>query len=154
MATDKLKFLSKKQAELIKHVGSTIIGTPIDALGDDYIKEIDSFLDYLPPWVQKDFKLLFFSFNFIFVRFFFTFRFTSFTKMNKQQKINYIKKWQHSKIPLMRSGATGLKGVVGWGYYSQNKDFLESIQYPGKTIGREDKTPTLLFGKEPWKPTN
>src|SRR3970040_1999446 len=89
----KLKFLSKKQAHLIEHVGSAIIGTPIDQLGDDYIKEIDDYLFTLPTWVQKDFKLLFWSFNFLFLRFYFMFRFTSFTKMNYKNKMTYMKKW-------------------------------------------------------------
>ena len=149
-----LKFLSKKQAQLIEHIGSTIIGVPIDKLGENYLKEIDEFLFTLPKWVQKDFKLLFWSFNSPFLRFYFMFSFRSFTKMNNKQKLKYIKKWGNSRIPLMRSGAMGLKGVVSWGFYSQNEAFLEEIKYPGSTIGRENETPTLLYGKEPWKPSN
>lgn len=148
------KFLSTKQANLLEHVGSAILGVPIDKLGDRYLEEIDYFLDSLPDYVQKDFKLLFWSFNFIFLRLYFTFKITSFTKMNDAQKIKYLKKWGRSHIPLMRSGVVGLKGVVSWGYFSQNQEFLDEIKYPGSTIGKEDKTPTLLFGKEPWKPTN
>ena len=156
MATNQttFKFLNKKKATLLEHIGSTIIGVPIDQLGDRYIEEIDEFLFTLPKWVQKDFKLLFWSFNFPFTRFFFMFRFTSFTKMNEDQKMKYIKKWSKSRIPLMRSGFMGLKGAVCWGFYSQNKAFLEEIKYPGKTIGREHETPTFLYGKEPWKPSN
>lgn len=148
---NQLKFLSKKQAKLLEHIGARIIGVPIDQLGSDYLKEIDDYLDTLPKWVQKDFKLLFWSFNFPFTRFYFRLRFTSFTKMKPDQQTNYLKKWGSSRIPLMRSGFVGLKGVVSWGYYSQNKEFLEKIQYPGSTIGRENITPTFLFGKEPWK---
>jgi hypothetical protein len=150
----KFKFISKKQAKLLEHIGSAIIGVPFEDLGEGYIQEIDDFLSTLPKWVQKDFKLLFFSFNLIFLRLFFTFKVTSFTKMNTKQKINYMKKWGNSRIPLMRSGIVGLKGVVSWGYYSQNEAFLKEINYPGSTIGREDITPTHLFGKKPWKQTN
>lgn len=153
-AQHQLKFLKKKQVTLLEHVGSAIIGVPIDQLGDRYIEEIDEFLYTLPPWVQKDFKMLFFSFNLIFIRLYFTFKITSFTKMNENQKMKYIKKWSRSRIPLMRSGIIGLKGVVSWGYYSQNEGFLQEIKYPGKTIGRENVTPTHLYGKEPWKPSN
>ncbi len=155
MSSDRtnFKFLSKKQATLLEHIGSAIIGVPINKLGDRYLEEIDNFLYTLPKYVQKDFKLLFWSFNFIFLRLYF-FRIRSFTKMKDEQKIKYLKKWGNSHIPLMRSGLVGLKGVVSWGFYSQNKEFLEEIKYPGSTIGKEDKTPTLLFGKEPWKPTN
>ncbi len=149
-----LKFLKRKQAELLEHVGSAILGVSIENLGDRYIEEIDEFLFTLPKWVQKDFKLLFWSFNSPFLRFFFVYKFTSFTKMNDNQKMKYIKKWGGSHIPLMRSGIIGLKGVVSWGYYSQNEAFLEEIKYPGKTIGRENLTPTHLYGKEPWKPSN
>ena len=148
-----MKFLSNKQAKLLEHVGSSILGVPIDKLGSDFIKEIDDYLDTLPKWVQKDFKLLFWSFNFPFTRFFFRLRFTSFIKMKPDQKLGYLKKWGKSRIPLMRSGLTGLKGVVAWGYFSQNKGFLEAIQYPGSTIGQEHLTPTLLYGKQPWKLT-
>ena len=150
----KFTFLSKKQAILLNHIGSTIIGVPIDKLGDGYLDEIDSFLTTLPPWVQKDFKLLFRTFNLIFLRLFFTFKITSFTKMKPKQQAKYLKKWGNSRIPLMRSGFMGLKGVVSWGFYSQNKDFLDAIKYPGSTIGKVHLTPTLLYGKEPWKPTN
>ena len=148
------KFLSKKQSNLLVHAGSVILGVSPESLGDAYLNEIDDYVFTLPKWLQKEFKLLFWSFNSLFMGIFFIKRLKSFTSMSPKQQEKYVSKWAHSRIPLMRSGIIGLKGVCGWGYFSQNEAFLNEIQYPGSTIGREDKTPTLLFGKEPWKPSN
>ena len=46
-----------------------------------------------------------------------------------------------------------LKAICGWSYYSIEENFKKEIpDFPGKTIGREKETPTLLHGKENWKP--
>ena len=54
----------------------------------------------------------------------------------------------------MRTGYNTLKSISGWSFYSLEKKIIQEIpSYPGRTIGREQETPTLLEGKEPWKTT-
>ena len=74
-----------------------------------------------------------------------------FTGLSPEQRNKFLQKWQQSRIPLMRTGFAGLKSMVGFGYYAQDKA-LKEMNFPGITIGREHLTPTLLFGKQPWSP--
>jgi hypothetical protein len=149
--TGSLSFLSKKEAEVLVTVSEIILGVPKDSLGEDFILEADRYLSGMPGFLAKDLHLLFFIFNMRLTGLLLVLRFKKFSKMNYKMKEKYFRKWIHHWIPLLRTGAIGLKSLAGWAYYSQEKNLLIEVpDFPGRTIGKEQKTPTLLFGKQPW----
>ena len=141
-------YLSENESILLKFAGESILGIPIEYLGSKYTKEIDSYLSTLPEWLRKEYKLIFKISNLKLTGFVYTKRFKNFTKLSKQQRQKFIKTFSTSRIPLLRSAFFGLKSICAWGYYSQDNSIQD---YPGNTIGREHETPTLLFGKHPWR---
>ncbi len=146
-----MKELSEKESEVLIHAGEVILGVSREKLEERYIEEIDSYLVGLPPWIKSQIHLLLRMFNLRLTSFFLMLKFEPFTKMNLQEKQRFIEKWAYSRIPLLRSGMTGLKSLCAWGYYSQEEHWKD-FDFPGPPLGQEDKVPTLLYGKQPWKP--
>ncbi len=146
-----LEFLSPSRLETLEAVAEAILGVPRAELGDDFKFNVDEYIIGLPLHLQKDLKRLFFSLGSPFVSLFFVGRFSRFSRLSITQRRSYLKKWSLSRIPLLRTGYVALKSLCGWGYYSQESVHAE-LDYPGPTIGREDETPTLLYGKQKWHP--
>ncbi len=144
------KELKDRETKVLIHAGEAILGVPREELGEKYLEEIDDYLSGLPPWLKKDIHLLLRFFDSRILSLFLMFKFKPFTKMSRDEKEAYLKKWAFSKISLMRSGMTGLKSLCGWGYYCQEEHWKD-LDFPGPPLGQEDKVPTLLYGKHPWK---
>ncbi len=66
--------------------------------------------------------------------------------MDPVQRLNYAKSWGTSRIPLLRTGYVALRSLCGWAYYS-NEEHGREVGHLGKTLGREEETPTLLSKK-------
>ncbi len=146
-----LEFLSHKRLVTLEAVAEAILGVPKSELGDEFKYNVDEYILGLPSHLKKDLSLLFFALSSPFVSLFFVGRFSSFSRLSVSRRRSYLKKWSVSRIPLLRTGYAALKSLCGWGYYSQESVHAE-LDYPGPTIGREDETPTLLYGKEKLKP--
>ncbi|MCY3412440.1 MAG: hypothetical protein INQ03_12455 [Candidatus Heimdallarchaeota archaeon] len=143
--------LSPKEREFLLALGEAILGVPKDELGDQFLHEADAFIHNLEGFLINDIQLLIKIYNARLTSFFLTCSFTPFMKKSLESRQKYCSKWIYSKIPLLRTGGTAFKAVCGWSYYGSEQSWKE-LNYPGKTLGREHETPTLLFGKEPWKP--
>ncbi len=135
---------------MLVHAGEQILGISREELDEKYLQEIDAYLQGLPKWLKTQIHLLLRVFNSRLLSLILSFKFKPFTKMNADEKGRYLKKWAFSKIPLMRSGMTGLKSLCAWGYYCQEEHWKD-FEFPGPPLGQEDKVPTLLYGKHPWK---
>ena len=149
--SDSLKFLSPRRLETLEAVAEAILGVPRPELGDDFKFNVDEYVVWLPSHLQKDLKLLFSVLGSPLISLFFVGRLSRFSKLSVTRRRSYLKKWSLSRIPLLRTGYMALKSLCGWGYYSQESVHAE-LDYPGPTIGREDETPTLMYGKEKWRP--
>ncbi|MFW9928389.1 MAG: hypothetical protein ACFFD1_03275 [Candidatus Thorarchaeota archaeon] len=148
----KLSFLSKKEAISLIHIAEIILGIPKDKLGEKFIEEADHYLSGMPKFFSRDLHLLFFLFNSRIFALIQVRRFKKFTAMNPDLKLKFAEKWAFSRIPLMRTGFNTLKSISGWAFYSLEEKIHDQIpDYPGKTLGREKDTPTLLFNKENWQ---
>lgn len=149
-----LSFLSNKNAITILHVGEVVLGIPKEELGNDFILEVDNYLTGLPKFFFRDLKILFFLFNSRLMSIIMMRKLKKFTKMKKADKERFLEKWAFSRLSLIRMGYLTLKSISGWGFYCQEDKVKRHIpDFPGRTLNREQKTPTLLFGKEPWNPT-
>ena len=147
-----LSFLSKKNAKTILNVGEVILGIPKDDLGDDFILEVDQYLSGLPKFFFRDIKILLFLFNSRITSIMMMRKFKKFISFKYQEKEKFLEKWAKSRVFLLRMGYLTLKSVCGWGFYcNESKVKREIPDYPGRTINREQETPTLLFGKEAWE---
>jgi hypothetical protein len=142
------KYLSENESLILKHAAETILGIPLDQLGSKFVEEIDDYLYNFPEWLKKEYKLIFRIFNMRFSGLIFIRRLKNFTKMDTGQKVKFVRNFSSSRLPMIRSAFYGLKSICAWGYYSQDDVFVD---FPGKTIGREHETPTLLYGKEAWR---
>ncbi len=145
-----LKFLKPKNIPLLLSIGEIILGIPEDELGEDYIREADRIILTFEDFLQFEVKKLLYLFNSSLTSLFISFSFKKYTKMSKENRAKYCEKWMYSKIGLLRTGFVTIKAISAWAYYSSTKSW-EEMDYPGETIGREHLTPTLLFGKEPYK---
>ena len=143
------KAFSSKEFHIIRKVAEIILGVPQEELGTNFEQEVDEYVFMLPDYMKKDLHLLLKMFNLRIFVFMFLGKIKPFTGLSTEQRNKFLQKWQQSRIPLMRTGFAGLKSIVGFGYYSQDKA-LKEMNFPGTTIGREHLTPTLLFGKQPW----
>ena len=151
MPTKEIKTFSTKEHQIIKMVAETILGVPWEELGDYFEQEVDEYVFMLPGYMKNDLHVLLKIFNFRVTTLILAKTLRPFTKMSPQKRTTYLQTWQQSRIPLMRTGYAGLKSIVGFGYYAQDKT-LHEMDFPGTTIGKEHLTPTLLFGKQPWSP--
>lgn len=142
-------FLKPKEVEVFYCLGETILGVPRDELGDEFINEADAFIDNLDEFLQKDIRILLILFNSRITSLIFIGKLKKFTSLSQNDREKFYKKWLLSKIPLLRTGGGALKAICGWSYYSNEKSWKE-INYPGKTLGREHETPTLI--DKPWEP--
>lgn len=144
-----LKFLKKKESDLLVSLGHMMLGMDEEELGSEYIREADAFITNLDDFLQADIRQLFTLFNSRVLSLILIRRITKFVDMDLEIQKKYFSKWVKSRIPLFRTAASTLRALCGWSYYSLEKSWDE-INYPGRTIDREDITPTLLFGKEKW----
>lgn len=145
-----LKTLQKSDFELLWSLGELILGIDKDELGEEFIHEADAFISNLDDFLIDDLKRLLKLFNSRFISFLRILKFTRFVDMTKALQEKYYQSWTGSRIPLLRTGSSTLRALCGWSYYSLEKSW-DDLEIPGKTIGREDKTPTLLEGKQPWE---
>jgi len=145
-----LDFLERADIEVVLHLGQMILGIDTEELGPEFIVEADAFIANLEEFLQDDLKQLLGLFNSRLIAFLLMGTFKHFVDMTPEQQATFYNKWVYSRLGLFRTGASTLKALCGWSYYSLEKSW-EAINYPGKTIGREDKTPTLLQGKQPWQ---
>ncbi|MFW9779319.1 MAG: hypothetical protein ACFFE8_10745 [Candidatus Heimdallarchaeota archaeon] len=143
------QYLSDHEGIILEQAAETILGVPIDQLGSEFLPEIDDYLYNSPEWLRNEYKLIFRIFNMKIMGLVFIGRLKNFTNMEIDQKTKYVINFACSRLPMIRSAFTGLKSICAWGYYSHESAFAD---FPGKTIGREHETPTLLYGKEAWKP--
>ncbi len=148
-----MQFLSGNKSQIVMALGEVVNGVPREELGNRFLKEADSFIMNLDDFLRKDLGTLLHLFNSRIMVLLLTGKFKNFTSMDMEEGGRYISKWSGSRIPLFRTAAKTLAAVAGWSYYC-NDSAWEEMNYPGKTIGREHLTPTLLYGKEPWRPEN
>ena len=147
-----LSFLTLSEVNIIRYASETILGVPLEKLEKNFILETDRYINNLPKYLQKDFKRLLKMFDSKILAVVMIHRYKSFTTMNTKEREIYFKKWLLNRIPIFRTGANALKSLCGWAFYSQEIGQQE-MNYLGPTYTREHETPTLLFNKEPWKPT-
>lgn len=146
----KLIFLKEKHIDLIKKVGETLLGVPYDELSEEYILGFDSYVNGLEDFLQKDVKTLFWMTNSRFLSIFLVFRIKKFNSLNLKKRTKFLRKMSLSHIPLLRTSYVTWRALVSWAFYTTT-DLTKEMDYPGTTIGREDETPTLLFGKHKWQ---
>ena len=147
-----LIFLKPKQAELMFDVGQTILGIPKKERGKEFILEMDRYLSGMPKFFHRDLKMLFFLVGSRISSLIWVHRFSKFQKLSSDKQEQLLEKWSKSRISLIRTAYMTLKAICGWSFYSQEEKFKQEVpDYPGRTIGREKDTPTLLFGKENWQ---
>ena len=144
------KFLKHKEKDFLLSLGEALLGYTKEELGDEFLMEADGFIDNLDDYLQKDLRLLIAVFNARLTSFIFTGSFSKFTSKSLEKREKYYLKWAESRIPLLRVGGTAFKAVCGWSRYGTEESW-EEMNYPGKTIGREHLTPTLLEGKSAWE---
>ena len=149
MNTPPLDIMTKKEAEIVLSLGEVLLGYEQDELGSEFIAEADAFLGGLEPFLQSDLKLLLRIINMRSINFLFTGKFKKFTSQSSKSRKKLFEKFVYSRISLLRTGGSALRALCGWSLYSIEKTWAE-LDYPGITIGREDETPTLLYGKEKW----
>ncbi|MHA2502363.1 MAG: hypothetical protein ACXAE3_05825 [Candidatus Kariarchaeaceae archaeon] len=142
--------LSDKDTGIILALGEMILGYTPEELGDEFVKESDQFLGGLDEFLQSDLKRLLKIINSPVTNFLFTGSFRSFVKQPVESRRKLYNKFVYSKISLLRTGSAALRALCGWSLYSLDMSWKE-LNHPGITIGREDETPTLLFGKEKWR---
>lgn len=149
-----LKFLTHKDAELLKALANPILSKSDADLDSNYVAHIDEYLFKLPSHLQSDIKMLLRILNMPGALFPFVFSFKKFTDLREAQQRKLLKKWMNSPIPLLRTGYSALKAICAWGYYSR-EPAQDEIGYLGPTVGNESKLPTLLNGEpEPTLPSN
>ena len=146
-----LFFRNTKQAETLLYAGSIILGVSIADLGVEYVTELDDFVSSLPDYLQDEIQKLFRFFNSKIFSFLLIRTLKSFNGMNRDQQEKYIKKWMNSRLNLLRSGYVTLRSLAGWGYYTQGSTVKNEMNFQGKPLRKENKVPTLLYGKEPYK---
>lgn len=139
-----MMWLSSKHRKVLLSLGETILGVPAVELGDSFVSEVESFVENLDEFLRKDIKILISLINSRFSVLTTIWRFSPFTSLGLEMRQSYLLRWATSRIPQKRTAYTALKAICGWGYYSDERSWFE-LNYPGKTIGREEITPTLLF---------
>lgn len=136
------KVLKQSEVETLFAIGEVIIGASREELGDDFISEIDGFVGNLDDYLIADIHKLLFLFNSRLLSLITFSGMTKFTKKSLEAKEKYYQKFVSSKIPLFRTLATTVRAICGWSYYS-NENVWDELKIPGKTLGREEETPTL-----------
>lgn len=150
MNKKQLDFFKSKEIDLFYKIGETILGIPKSDLTDAFIKEADRFINTLDSFLFNELHKLLFLVNSRFISFLTIFRFKKFQDLSPEKRENFFLNWSNSKIPILRTGFTTLKAICGWSFYSLEKCWDE-IGFLGPTIGKENVTPTLLFGKSTWE---
>jgi len=148
--TAELNILQETDYPLLWSLGELILGIDQEELGEEFIFEADAFISNLDDFLIDDLTRLLKLFNSRFVAMLRVMKFTKFVDMDRELKKEYYQSWTNSKIGLLRTGSSTLRALCGWSYYSLEKSW-DDLEIPGKTLGREDKTPTLLEGREPWE---
>ncbi len=143
-------FLKENERFFLLHLGEALLGISQDELGSEFTLEADQFIANLEDYLRKDIRLLMMVFNSRITSFLLSGSLSKFTSKSIENKQKYYRKWLYSRIPLLRTGGSAFKAICGWSHYGTEASWKE-LNYPGKTIGREDITPTLLEGKSPWK---
>lgn len=144
------EFIRAKDTELLYSLGQMILGYTKEELGNEFLEEADKFICNLDDFLIGDLRLLLNLFNSRLVSFLLTGSFKKFEDKDIHAQEQYYRKWSQSKLGLLRTGASTLRALCGWSFYSLEKSWNE-LDIPGKTIGREDITPTLLEGKMTWE---
>jgi len=147
---DDLVFFSKKESNTFIIIGETILGIPKSELGTDYIYAGDRYCITLDKHLHRSIHLLLYLVNSFLMCLIIGRNFGGLSKMSIEKRKKYLNRWKNNKIPLFRTSFVTLKALSGWSIYSLEKTW-EEIKYPGSPIGREDKIPTLLYGKHPWR---
>lgn len=127
-------------------IGETILGIPQDELGNQFVEEVNRYVGSLDSYLRKDIRLLVAVFNSRISVFFRTLALKPFHALPSNKREKYLDAWKTSRIPLLRTGYVALRSLSGWAYYSSDKGAKEMGSY-GKTIGKEQETPTLLSKK-------
>jgi hypothetical protein len=146
-----LTFLKKKEVPKILIMGETLLGVPVEELGEDYVYEFDRTITNLDNFLHKDIRTLIWIFNSRIAALFVGMSIKPFKNMNPTKRENYMKKYMKSRIPIFRTIYVTLKALTSWPYYTSERGEAE-VDFFGPTIGRENELPTLLFGKEPLQP--
>lgn len=130
-----LKFLDEKGYAVISAFADRIIprGGPyeIGALDAGVVEFFDEFAATDYPEVQKDFKsvitLLEHGAPVL------DFKFKRFTQMNDDEKDEYLRGWESSKLALLRGAFVGLKKLCFMGFYT-NEKVWPHIGYDGPWV--------------------
>ena len=131
-----LNFLTLSEVNIIRYASETILGVPLEKLENNFILEIDRYMNNLPEYLQKDFRRLLKLFNSKILVLMLIHQYKSFIKMNKIKREEYFKKWLLNRIPIFRTGANALKSLCGWAFYSQEIGYKE-MNYLGSVYGHE-----------------
>lgn len=145
-----LNFFKPKEIDLFYKIGETILGIPQSELNEVFLKEADRFINTLDTFLLDQLHVLFILVNSRFISLVTILRFKKFQNLSIEKRERFLQNWSKSKIPILRTGVVTLKALCGWSYYSLEKCW-EEIEFKGPTIGKENITPTLLFGKTTWK---
>ena len=141
--TSYLSFLSPSETQVVMCAGEALLGIPRRELGDDFIAEFDRIAAGLESFLRADLHHLLLLLNVASLG--------RFTRMEVSRRERLLAGWGHSRIPLLRTSFVTLRSLSAWSWYSLRKSWPE-LDFPGETIDKEHKLPTLLFGKSPWTP--
>ena len=85
---------------------------------------------------QEKFKLCLVKLFLVFLQYFSLFYFRKpFTRLSKEQKIQYLKKIEDFPLSKVRQGFWGIKIFVYWGYYTQEPTWA-GLHYGGPLVGK------------------
>jgi hypothetical protein len=136
------KVFNKKHQLVLKKIGSVILGVSEDELPSDYLEELDDYVLKLDNYLRADLTKMLTLFNTRLLSMITISGWTKFTNKSLTQQEKYYNKFLNSKLPIFRTIATVLRSLVSWSYYS-SEEIWDDLDLPGKTIDREEITPTL-----------